>query len=83
MEIFDVIKCRRSISPEFFNTKKIKKKEIDLILESSNWAPTHKKTEPWRFKIIKDKSIRGTTMSKMFYMRPTSSTFMRMIVTSP
>tara|TARA_B100001939_G_scaffold272864_1_gene240677 strand:+ start:903 stop:1457 length:555 start_codon:yes stop_codon:yes gene_type:complete len=68
MEIFDIIKCRRSISPEFFNTKKIKKKEIDLILESSNWAPTHKKTEPWRFKIIKDKSkiLLGQFLSKKY-----------------
>ena len=68
MEIFDIIKCRRSISPEFFNTKKIEKKEIDLILESSNWAPTHKKTEPWRFKIIKDKSkiLLGQFLSKKY-----------------
>jgi nitroreductase len=28
------------------------------ILENANWAPTHKKTEPWRFKIFKGESLR-------------------------
>ena len=56
MEILDIIKSRRSISPEFFKSKKIEKNKLDIILESSNWAPTHKKTEPWRFKIVKGRS---------------------------
>jgi nitroreductase len=52
MSIQDLIKKRRSITPEQFNTKKIDDKTIDILLESANWAPTHKKTEPWRFKIV-------------------------------
>lgn len=27
------------------------------MLENANWAPTHKLTEPWRFKVIKGKEI--------------------------
>jgi hypothetical protein len=44
---FDVIKSRRTISPKNFNGEKLNEKEVALILEAANWAPTHKKTEPW------------------------------------
>ena len=68
MEILDIIKSRRSISPEFFNSKKIEQNKLNLILESSNWAPTHKKTEPWRFKIVKGRSkiLLGKFLSKKY-----------------
>lgn len=59
MSILDLIKTRRSIFPEQFNSKEIDDGTIDILLESANWAPTHKKTEPWRFKIIRgDSKIR-------------------------
>ena len=45
MSILDLIKTRRSIFPEQFNSKEIDDETIDLLLESANWAPTHKKTE--------------------------------------
>ena len=43
----DVIKSRRTISPKNLNGKSLSNDELDLILEAANWAPTHKKTEPW------------------------------------
>jgi hypothetical protein len=43
----DVIKSRRTITPKNFNGKNLSSDELDLILEAANWAPTHKKTEPW------------------------------------
>ena len=50
--IFDLIKERRSIFPPQFIDKPISKETIEKILEAANWAPTHKKTEPWRFKVL-------------------------------
>ncbi len=50
--IFDLIKERRSIFPPQFNDKPISKETIEKILEAANWAATHKKTEPWRFKVL-------------------------------
>ena len=44
---FDVIKSRRTITPKDFNGGKLSQKELEVILEAANWAPTHKKTEPW------------------------------------
>ena len=50
--IFDLIKKRRSVFPAQYNDKPIAKTDIEKILEAANWAPTHKKTEPWRFKVF-------------------------------
>ena len=50
--IFDLIKNRRSIFPVQYNEKPIAKASIEKILEAANYAPNHRKTEPWRFKVI-------------------------------
>lgn len=50
--IFDLIKNRRSVFPVQYNDKPIAKSDIEKILEAANWAPSHKKTEPWRFKVL-------------------------------
>ena len=39
-----------------FEQKPISKKIIEELLYSATWAPNHKLTEPWRFKIIKEES---------------------------
>ena len=56
MDLLEIIKSRRSIMPHLFNNLTITNEEINLILEAANWAPTHKKTEPWRFKVLKNKT---------------------------
>ncbi len=52
MKISELIKKRRSVFPAQYNGKPIEKEAIKQILEAANWAPTHKKTEPWRFKVL-------------------------------
>jgi hypothetical protein len=47
MSTLDVIKSRRTITPKNLNGKKLSTEQLDLMLEAANWAPTHKKTEPW------------------------------------
>ncbi len=47
-----IIRRRRSIFPPSFSDKIVDEELIHEILESANWAPTHRKTEPWRFHII-------------------------------
>ncbi|NNE76489.1 MAG: nitroreductase [Pricia sp.] len=50
--IFDLIKNRRSVFPAQYNDRPIDKADIKKLLEAANWAPTHKKTEPWRFRVL-------------------------------
>ncbi|MET6989747.1 nitroreductase family protein [Sediminicola arcticus] len=52
MDLKEIIKNRRSVMPVQYNTKPISKEQINQLLEAANWAPTHKKTEPWRFKVL-------------------------------
>jgi nitroreductase len=44
-----IIKKRRSIKPARMNGKKIPDEQVKEILQLANWAPTHGRTEPWRF----------------------------------
>jgi len=66
--IFELIKNRRSVFPQQYNSAPIAESDIWRILEAANWAPTHKRTEPWRFKVLtgerKDKL--GTFLSKKY-----------------
>jgi nitroreductase len=50
--ILELIKKRRSIFPAQYNSKPIAKETIEKLLEAGNWAPNHRKTEPWRFKVL-------------------------------
>ena len=55
-DISDVIKSRRATPPKFLSNKEVSKEVIQLLLENANWAPNHKNTEPWRFKVYTGKS---------------------------
>ncbi len=48
-EITEVIRNRRTIYPEQFSTRKVQKDMVQHILTNALWAPTHGKTEPWRY----------------------------------
>ena len=47
--LFEAIRTRRSISLNSLDPEPIDRALIERMLEAANWAPTHKKTEPWRF----------------------------------
>lgn len=49
----EIIRKRRSVFPPQYNGKPIDKRIVEQLLEAANWAPTHAKTEPWRFKVLK------------------------------
>ncbi|MBI1224596.1 MAG: nitroreductase [Bacteroidetes bacterium] len=50
--VSELIRKRRSIFPKTYNQKPIPKHIVEEILENANWAPTHRFTEPWRFKVL-------------------------------
>lgn len=55
--ISTLIRKRRSIFPKSYIDKSIPKEIIEEILENANWAPTHKMTEPWRFKVLRGNAL--------------------------
>ncbi len=50
--ISKIIKNRQSIYPSQYNNSPILKETVQKIIEVANYAPTHRKTQPWRFKVL-------------------------------
>jgi nitroreductase len=53
-EITDIIRNRRSISPEKFSNRKVHREQIELLIQNATWAPSHGMTQPWRFTVFVD-----------------------------
>ncbi len=66
--IFDLIQNRRSVFPPQYIDKPISKETLEKVLEAANWAPNHKKTEPWRFKVLlgNSKEALGTFLATKY-----------------
>ncbi len=53
-----LLRKRRTVSPALYTQdKEIPKEVLEEILENANWAPTHRLTEPWRFKVFTGDSL--------------------------
>ena len=48
-----IFSSRRSIFPIQFSDKEITYTQLNELFEAANWAPTHRRTEPWRFKVFR------------------------------
>ncbi len=57
-DIKALIRNRRSIFPNMYIDKSIPKEIIQEILGNANWAPSHRLTEPWRFKVFIGESLK-------------------------
>ena len=55
-EITELIKNRRTIYPKFYSSRKVHKEIIEHLIRNATWAPTHGKTQPWRFKVYREES---------------------------
>lgn len=51
-EVNEIIRNRRSISPENYSSRKVHREIVENILTNATWAPNHGMTQPWRFKVF-------------------------------
>lgn len=74
----DIIKSRRSIFPKDYTAEAIPQDVLDKILESANYAPSHKKTNPWRFRIFQglEKTELGETLAELYKATTSPETFL-------
>lgn len=57
--ITNLIHRRRAIFPKtYLPGKPIERALIEQLLENANWAPTHRLTEPWRFRVFHSEESR-------------------------
>lgn len=57
--IANIIASRRAVYPAQYNQEFITQEEIQQLLNAANWAPTHRRTEPWRFKVFHSEEARN------------------------
>jgi len=56
----ELIAKRRSIFPQDYDQSKTVPEEVlHKMLEAANWAPSHGKTEPWRFIVFQGEGLRS------------------------
>ncbi len=63
-----IIENRRSTYPKDYSGETIPEAVLQEILNSANFAPNHKKTKPWRFKILKGEELNalGIEMQRLY-----------------
>ena len=47
-----LIKSRRSVFPRDLSGAEVTRTEVETLLEAANWAPTHARSEPWRYTVV-------------------------------
>lgn len=57
--LLQIIRERRSFGLKDLRPDPIPREQIELVLEAANWAPTHGKTEPWRFTVYSGAGRQG------------------------
>lgn len=67
-EVLNAIHYRRTVNQNSFTDQEISKEDILTILNAANAAPTHKRTQPWRFTIFKGEGLQrlGTELSRIY-----------------
>jgi nitroreductase len=68
-EIANLIANRRSMYPKDMNGGEVPVEVINSMLECANWAPTHGKTEPWRFAVFNREAIEQLQIIKAEEMK--------------
>jgi nitroreductase len=54
MEVFEAIAGRRTVKA--FTGPALTPKELEPLFDAARWAPNHKLTEPWRFRVLGEAS---------------------------
>jgi len=58
-QVAEIIKTRRTVKPDKMNGKLIEDHVVEELLELADWAPTHARTEPWRFVVYSGDRVRS------------------------
>lgn len=50
MDLLDAIRTRRTVKS--YRPEPVERDVLERILEAARWAPNHRQTEPWRFRVL-------------------------------
>lgn len=60
-DIAQIIKARRTVKPDKMNGRWIDEAAILELISMADWAPTHARTEPWRFVVFAPNKVKEFT----------------------
>lgn len=66
--ILHTIKHRRAVFQTSFNDNPVSREDLLTLLEAADAAPTHKRTQPWRFVIFRQDGLQrlGTELARIY-----------------
>jgi nitroreductase len=59
IDIGNIIRTRRTVKPDKMNGRIIPDDTIVELVSNADWAPTHARTEPWRFIVIGPERVKA------------------------
>lgn len=64
----EIIESRRSVFPKDYLDGEIRAEVLEEILHAANFAPNHKRTKPWRFKLFQgdEKEKLGRKLAEIY-----------------
>jgi len=67
-EVLKAIRYRRKVNQTGFTDEEVSKADILTLLEAANAAPTHKRTQPWRFVIFRKEGLErlGAELARIY-----------------
>lgn len=67
-DVLNAIHYRRTVNQNSFTDQDISQEDLLTILEAANAAPTHKRTQPWRFVIFRKEGLErlGTELARIY-----------------
>ncbi|WP_226064073.1 nitroreductase family protein [Kaistella polysaccharea] len=73
-----IIESRKSTFPKSYNQGPIDKDVLEEILTSAKFAPNHKRTKPWRFRVFegKEKAELGEKLAEIYKEITPASNFL-------
>ena len=73
-----IIQRRRSVFPASYTQDEIPKEAILQVVESANYAPTHKLTQPWRFIVLRKeaKDKLGQELARLYQVHTPENQFL-------
>lgn len=79
MTLKNIIESRRSIFPKDYTGKVIPTEILDEVLSSATFAPSHKRTKPWRFKALlgEEKEKLGEELQRLYKENTAPAAFLQ------
>jgi nitroreductase len=77
LDVKQIIKLRRTVKTDKMNGREINDQIINELLALADWAPTHARTEPWRFIVFSGDGVKqfARTHAELYKSNAPEGTF--------